>query len=249
MFAALLILSGCAGRPDYTLSPPPSTEWFTIAVKLPAQMEVGPMDVLYRSEKCQRKDYDSTVESHIRQERGYNPQVVRMNLEQGGNLWRKRIAIDGGGGCDWKLSTVRVDIKLSGNLPITQGKNITSASYVFGFDDEIYAGGGLPGKRKDAPADLHIKTKFFPVVYVNRLFNKVDVDIFAGNTDSLKWSRNFRVNSEREAFIEPELNLDKVVSMESPISPSGKVTVIYPDGTTMKIKGVYPDYEKLLSIK
>ncbi|QEW33883.1 hypothetical protein D0N50_20345 [Erwinia billingiae] len=89
IFAALLVSSGCAGRPDYTLTPPASTEWVKVTVKLPSQIKVIPLDVLYRSEKCQREDYDSVSESHIRQERGYNPQVVRMESGQEKYLWEK----------------------------------------------------------------------------------------------------------------------------------------------------------------
>ncbi len=52
-----------------------------MTVKLPPQIEVMPVDVLYRSDKCQRKDYDSTTESHIREERGYNPKIIRMKRQ------------------------------------------------------------------------------------------------------------------------------------------------------------------------
>ncbi|EPN2807496.1 hypothetical protein ACTWOG_005255, partial [Serratia marcescens] len=77
--------------------------------------------------------------------------------------------------------TVRVDLRLADNTSLTKGKGITSTSYVFAFDDEFYSGGGLPGRKKDVHGDLNIKTDFFPMVYINHLFNERDVELFGGN--------------------------------------------------------------------
>ena len=241
-------LAGCASRPDYTLNPPASTEWVNISLKLPAQVEIMPMDVLYRSAKCQREDYDSTTESHVRKERGYNPQIIRMKQLNVTNLWQRDIALDGGGKCEWKLSTIRIDMKLTRNIPLTQGKDPTSVSYVFAFDDEFYSGGGMPGQRKEVQGNLEIKTDFFPMVFINHAFNETDIDMFGGNVRKLQWSRHYRVYDTQKIVITPVLHINKVVTLESPVTPPGKVTVTYPDGSKESVSGIIPDYKKLLSM-
>lgn len=143
-----------------------------MTVKLPPQIEVMPVDVLYRTDKCQRKDYDSTTESHIREERGYNPKIIRMKRKDENHVWQSKIALDGGGKCEWKLSTVRIGIQLMKNIPLTQGKNPNSVSYVFAFDEEFYSGGGLPGQKKEVQGNLEIKTDLFPMVYINHAFTR-----------------------------------------------------------------------------
>lgn len=248
MLTLIFPLAGCASRPDYTLNPPANTNWIDIALKLPAQVEVMPMDVLYRSEKCQREDYDSTTESHVRKERGYNPQIIRMKQFYETNLWQRQISLNGGGKCQWKLSTVRVDMKLIRNTPLTQGKNPTSVSYVFAFDDEFYSGGGMPGQRKEVHGNLEIKTDFFPMVYINHAFNEIDIDMFGGNVRKTEWSRHYRVHDTQKIVITPVLHASKVVTLESPPTPPGKVTVTYPDGSKESVSGIIPDYAKLLSM-
>ncbi|MEL2242844.1 hypothetical protein PAS25_17835 [Leclercia adecarboxylata] len=160
MLTLMFPLAGCASRPDYTLNPPANANWIDIALKLPAQVEVMPMDALYRSEKCQREIYDQKIESHRSLENGKNPQVVRMIKQKNSDIWQHRFALNGGGKCEWKLSTVRVDMKLMRNTPLTQGKNPTSVSYVFAFDDEFYSGGGMPGQRKRCMATWRLKRIF-----------------------------------------------------------------------------------------
>ncbi len=251
LFALILPLSGCASRPDYTLNPPASSEWVTVTVKLPPQTEVTPMDVLYRSDKCQREDYDSTTESHIRKERGFNPRVERMTQQGRGDIWEARIALDGGGRCEWKLSTVRVDLQLINNTSLTKGKDITSTSYVFAFDDEFYSGGGLPGLKKDVRGNLNINTDFFPMIYINHTFNETYIEMFGGSVKNEKWSRHYRVYNTKNIIIEPTLHIQQVVKLESSKNKDepANMTIIYPDGKIAHERTIIPDYEKLLSMK
>ena len=251
LLALLLPLSGCAGRPDYTLNPSASTEWVTVTVRLPPQTEVTPMDVLYRSEKCQREVYDPTIESHRSMERGKNPQVLSLMQQNNSAIWQSRIALDGGGKCEWQLSTIRVDIQPVSTLSLAEGKNIIPTSYVFGFDEEAYAGGGGVGRKKEAYGDLHLRTELFPTVFVNNLLNKKTLKLFGGNTNKKKWSRHYRLHNVKNIIIDPDIHFKKVVTLESPKSPSAPpgMTITYPDGSVEHKRGIIPDYEKLLSIK
>ncbi|MEB6378792.1 hypothetical protein MXM41_07575 [Leclercia adecarboxylata] len=245
-----LPLSGCASRPDYTLNPPVSTEWVNVTVELPAYTEVMPMDVLYRSDKCQREDYDSTTESHVRKERGYNPQIFRMTQHVINNIWKGRIALDGGGKCEWKLSGIRVDIQLEKTLPLAAAKKIIPTSYEFAFDDDAYSAGEGSGMRKEAYNDLYIKTELFPVIIHHR-DNEIVLKLFGGNTRKQQWSRFYRVHGVKNITIKPLLYIKKVVLLEAPKSSSAPagMTITYPDGTVELKRAIIPDYDRLLSLK
>lgn len=241
------LASSCSSRPDRSLNPPDRAEWVTVTVKLPAETEVIPMDVLYRSDKCQREVYDETTESHRSMERGVNPRLIDMT-PQGIGIWQARIALDGGGKCEWKLSAFRVGIKPSKSLALTEGKKVLATNYVFDFDDEGYGGGFGAGRIKTAYGDQRITTELFPMVTHHR-DGEIDVELFGGDTRYEKWSRKYRLYGSKTVTIEPIANLDKIVILYPPEPPPGDFTAIYPDGSSEKIKGSDPDYGKLLSMK
>lgn len=246
---ALLPLNGCASRPDYTLSPPASSEWVTVAVKLPAETEVLPLDVLYRSETCRRKVYDPTTESHVSAERGLNPMQMDLSPADGNGVRQIRIALDGGTKCGWTLSGIRVGIQLAKTSVLANGKDITPANYVFDFDDEGYSNAFGKGKPTSVSGDLFFKTEFFPMEYVYRSISDIDLDFFAGDERYNKWNRYYRVTDSRDIKIEPVLYLNKVVKLQTSGSARGKVIVTYPDGSLETISGRVPDYDRLLRMK
>lgn len=246
---ALLPLSGCAGRPDYTLNPPASTEWVTVMVKLPPETEALPLDVLYRSETCRKEVYDNTTESHVTTVRGLNPQLVTLQSQGSSGLLQTRIALDGGGKCGWKLSGMRVGIQLSKTSALANGKDVTAANYVFDFDDEGYSNAFGKGKPNAVSGDLFFKTEFFPMEYAYHSINEIDIDLFAGDEKYDKWNRYYKVSGTKNIKIEPILYLNRVVKLKSSGSSRGTVIATYPDGSSEKINGRVPDYNKLLQMK
>lgn len=248
LLTLLSTLNGCSGRPDYSLSPSASTNWVTVTVNLSPQLEIIPLDVLYRSEKCQHEDYDSTTESHIRTVRGYNPQVIRMDKGQKNGLWQKSIAIEGGGKCDWKLSALRVGLRLNPDEKITQSKKNISLNYVFDFDSQGYSGGFGIGRAKNVSKDLFLNEKMFPLIIHHR-DGEVAIELFAGDTKKEKWSRHYKVFNLDTIQIEPKLYLSKIVTFMPPEPPPGKFTATYSNGQSEKVEDACPDYEKLISME
>lgn len=247
-FLALLPLSGCASRPDYTLNPPASTKWVTVAVKLPAETEVLPLDVLYRSEACRRKVYDQSTESHVSTERGLNPKQIDLSPTDGNGIRQLRIALDGGTKCGWTLSGIRVGIQLAKTSALVQGKDNIAANYVFDFDDEGYSNAFGKGKRREIRGNLHSATDFFPVI-THHLDGKNSVKLFGGDTRYEQWSRYYRVYSINQILIEPVVYSNKIVTITPPDPPPGDLNVTYPDGSTGKALYIYPDYKKLLLMR
>lgn len=244
----VLPLTGCASHPDYTLSPPASTEWVTVAVKLPGETEVLPLDVLYRSETCRRKIYDPTTESHESTERGVHPMQMDLNPVNGDGFRQIHIALDGGTKCRWTLSGIRVGIQLAKTSELVKGKDTSPANYVFDFDDEGYSNAFGKGKRREIRGNLHSATDFFPVI-THHLDGKISVKLFGGDTRYEQWSRYYRVYSINQIRIEPVVYSNKIVTITPPDPPPGDLNVAYPDGSTGKAPYIYPDYKKLLLMR
>ncbi|WP_032815701.1 hypothetical protein, partial [Yersinia mollaretii] len=160
-----------------------------------------------------------------------------------------RIAVDGGGSCKWHLNSIKVSFTLADDNPLVQGKNLIETNYIFDFDDYGFSDGYGTGKAKETSGDLDLKTNFFPMVFINHLFNKTSLKFFGGDTDDEKWSRRYRLHDTKKIAIEPILHLGKVVTLESPKSQSDSMATTYPDGSVEHESKIKPDYEKLLSMK
>ncbi|CNI84143.1 Uncharacterised protein [Yersinia pekkanenii] len=172
-----------------------------------------------------------------------------MTQQGRGDIWEARIALDGGGKCEWQLSAMRIGVKLTSSNSLTQGKSIIATNYVFDFDNQGYSGGFGVGKAQDVNDNLHLKTDLFPLVFINHAFNKTTLKLFGGDVRYEQLSRHYRIYNGKKIFIEPNLHINKIVVLESPVSPPGNITATYPDGSKEEIPHVNPDYEKLLSMK
>ena len=75
----LLALSGCALSED--LSPPADGKTVKVSVVKPADVDILPMDVIYRSEKCRDKVFTST--GAITSRAGYHLLTVPFKPETG----------------------------------------------------------------------------------------------------------------------------------------------------------------------
>ncbi|KAA6043368.1 hypothetical protein F3J39_16235 [Pantoea sp. Acro-807] len=134
---------------------------------------------------------------------------------------------------------------------MAKGKDTTPANYVFDFDDEGYSNAFGHGKPKFVSGDLIFKTEFFPMIITNNMLHETYAQLFAGNIKYGKWNRYYRISGTKKIRVEPTLYSKKVVRLESPKSrnDSPGMTVLYPDGSTEKIRGIAPDYTKLLLMK
>ncbi|MDF7680984.1 hypothetical protein PT300_10500 [Enterobacteriaceae bacterium ESL0689] len=248
-FIVLFFLSGCADYVNYTLEPPENTQWVNVAIKVPPETEILPLSVLYRSERCQRKEYDPLSESHVRMVRWFNPMQISLSPSDGDGLRRARIALDGGTRCHWVLSGIRVGLQVASTSTLASGKDIIPANYVFDFDNEGMGSGFGKGNPRPVSGDLFFKTEFFPMEYLYHNIDEIDLYLFAGNERSEKWNRYYRVSGIKNIIIAPVFYRNKVVKIKGSGSLSEKKTIIYPDGSEEKTNGKIPDYDKLLRMK
>ncbi|WCD82234.1 hypothetical protein [Pseudomonas sp. TUM22785] len=128
--AALCLLvsqAGCAQLMNQDLSPPPGGETVSVSVKVPKDLAANTMRVMYRSEKCPITRSDGSGGRYeIDGAKAIEVEPQRQGMT---DIYEAKLAKDGGGFCEWKLSNV------------TFGVHYQSATK-FGEDAQVGGGGG-----------------------------------------------------------------------------------------------------------
>lgn len=227
------------------LSPPADSERITVSFRVPEGVTLLPLGGLYTSSEC--TDTGLTPGGHFDQSEATTGVSLPFVRQGAGNLMSVSIAKDGGGRCQWKLRSLFVRFKLSDSVALTKGGESLPLSYLFDFlgktSDSMYS----VGSAQDFKGDLRLDTDFFPVV-VNLPDEKTTLRLFGGDVNNYKWSRHFRLYDTQRIFIKPILHTSKSVTV-TPSSKLGYFSAVYPDGSSEDIPYIFPDYEKLLSMK
>ncbi|MCX8958821.1 hypothetical protein EHW65_16730 [Erwinia psidii] len=245
VMSAVTLLSGCDNRPDKTLFPPAGTKWVDVTFRVPEGITLQPAELLYRSAQCKSVRYNSSNEPHDIP--GYNDIERPFSSQNGSNIRRLRVAVDGGGPCQWQLNSLMVSFRIADDVPLVKGKKVIDTSYIFDFGDYGLSDGYGTGRAKDVSGSLDLKTDFFPVI-TKFTDNDVSMKFFGGDTATEKWRRRFRIDDTKSISIEPIVHLSRVVTLEPPVQ-TDNWTAIYPDHSRSEIPRINPDYEKLLSMK
>lgn len=105
--------SGCSisQAVNKTLSPPVDTKWVNVEVKNPSQYtKPFPLEVLYVSTTCKRELLSLRDGQHY-EKVGLNPLKLPLQEKNSSGVWIEKIAKDGGGKCNWKLSEFNLGIE------------------------------------------------------------------------------------------------------------------------------------------
>lgn len=232
-------------RTSLTLSPPDNAPRVTVAFNMPDGITLSPLGGLYESDKCTDTHFNSNFKPY--QVSGVSGVMLPFIREGQSNIWKASIATEGGGRCQWKLSSIRVGFRLSDDVSLVDGKKVFDTSYLFDFKDNGIVNTYGTGPAQDISGDLNLKTDFFPMITYHK-DNTSSLRLFGGNADNYKWSRHFRLHDTRRILIEPVIHFSRPVTLTPPDKP-GDFTATYPDGSSEEITRIYPDYEKLLSMK
>lgn len=246
LFPLLALLYGCDNGPDRTLAPPQDARWVNVTFRVPEGTSLLPLEVLYRSERCKGVRYNSNNQPHDIP--GYSDFELPFSQQRDDTFRKLRVAVDGGGACRWQLNSLRVSFKVADNVALVQGKKNIESSYIVDFGDHGLSDGYGTGKAKQVSGDLILETDFFPVV-THHLDNDVDLSLFGGDTGYEQWRRRFKLTDSLSIHIAPRIHFNKIVVLTPPVLRPGNLTATYPDGSSESIPHIYPDYEKLLSMK
>ncbi|EFC9828540.1 hypothetical protein LAX18_01460 [Escherichia coli] len=229
----LLALSGCALSEN--LSPPPNGKTVKVAVVKSADVDILPMDVIYRSEKCRDKIFTST--GAINSRPGYHLLTVPFNPENGSNRVSNNIALDGGGQCEWKLSNIKIDFQYHNMKKFGAGvkRNIPS-DIVFVFDRNAPPRGD--GHYDDVYGDIEIKKNYYPLIRKKNTDEEMLVLSVQGQP-----MLTYRVHDANSIVFEPIFHSEMVVNAVPPKEKGSGYTIIYPNGDEI-IDRYFPNSEK-----
>lgn len=229
----LLVLSGCVLSED--LSPPADGKTVKVAVVKPADVDILPMDVIYRSEKCRDKIFTSTGE--ITSRAGYHLLTVPFKPEKGSDMVSNSIALDGGGRCEWKLSNIKFDFEYH---DISQfGSKVTENTpddIVFVFDNNAPPRGD--GHYEDVSGYVVIKKEYYPTILKGLAKNGMDALYIQGQP-----MLTYRVHDANSIVFNPVFHSEMVVNATPPKEKGDGYTLSYPNGEQI-IDHRFPNSEK-----
>lgn len=237
-----IIIQGCAPRSDKnkTLSPPANTEWVTVGIKLPAGIEALPLNVLYRSEICQRAQYNSAGEKEYIS--GFNPNAVALKQQGSSDIYQTKIALNGGGSCQWQLSEVWISIIYKKTLNTDSDfEAIPSHKLILLFNNNKYNEGEII---RNLIQNEKIELNYYPVFINNKVSNEKKITLFN------HWGRSqyILVNNEKNILFTPIYHKNNITRVDMPKELEKDIIIYYSDGTIEKNKYWRLNYNKLKSL-
>jgi len=241
-FVLFFSLSGCGQ--DYSLSPPADSEQITVTVKVPKELETETMQVMYRSTFCTFTDHSASGKPYERD--GYQRIDIQPVRQGQSDLYEARLAVNGGGSCQWRLSNVTFGVTYAN--PSQFGENVsfgTGGGVVVVFDNNNSPRGGT-GIKVDG--DLTIKKDYYPWIKENFLggYSKRINLAFEGSN-----YLSYQALGARQVYFEPVLHADFVVYSVGPrVKKEGNYTTItYPNGSVETDGRWGPNIRKLQAIR
>lgn len=242
MLGALAALNGCAM--DRSFSPPAENQYVTVAVKVSSDLKARPMKVMYRSAVCTEPSYDGNfnrtdLEGHY---------VVELQPQRRAetDVYEARLAIDGGGACQWRLSNATFGVFYS--KPEFSGEQVTFGSgggvvVVFDHNNSQRGTRGI-----EVSGDLELLQDYYPWI---------DEEFLGAYRKSIKLVGGVSLFLEyyapdaRYVYFEPVFHRDYLLRSKGPSvkKPGNYTAFTYPDGSFFDDGNFHPDFEHLQDIR
>ncbi|WP_380177464.1 hypothetical protein [Kalamiella sp. sgz302252] len=229
----LLSLSSCALSEDF--SPPPDGKTVKVAVVRPVDIDILPMDIIYRSEKCRDKIFTSA--GAISSRAGYHLLTVPFKPEAGSDIVSNSVALDGGGRCEWKISNIKLEFEYSYMKKFGSyiQRNIPS-DVVFIFDNNAPPRGN--GHYEEVHGALIVNKDYFPLIRKSNI-NEGEYILSIKGQSML----TYRVYNTSEISFIPLVHSDMLVNAFPPEKKGDGYLLIYPNGEKL-IDHHFPNSEK-----
>jgi hypothetical protein len=227
------LLSGCVLSEE--LSPPPNGKTVKVSVIKPNNIDILPMDVIYRSEKCRDKIFTST--GAISSRDGYHLLTVPFKPGIDTHSVTNNVALDGGGQCDWKLSNIKIqfEYKNIGDFGSEVTEN-TPEDIVFMFDNNDPPRGD--GHYENVSGNIVVKKDYYPTIL--KSFTEDGKDVFLINGQPML---TYRTEGAETITFNPYFHPDLVVNVYSPEKKGDGYVIVYPNGDKLTDHS-FPNSEK-----
>lgn len=249
---ALMILNGCATATDKTLSPPSDTQWVNVEIKNPSPYTSPfPLEVVYLSDVC-KKNYISGFDGKRVEEVNYNPISIPLKQKSNSDIYQAKIAMTGGGACQWRLSEFNLGIEYIDAKHL--GKGLvpgTAVGATIAFDDVASRNGQFESVSGN---NLKLAPKYFPMItrWSKRKDSNKPDDVSLFGEGKAFISQRIYPKNDLNIMINyyPILDEKKTVEITFPYAKNnGDHTKIkYPDGSVVSDGSIYPDFEKVEKI-
>lgn len=239
-----LLLNGCAQATDRTLSPPSNSDWVNIEIKNPsAYTKPFPLEVLYVSTTCKRELMSMRDGQHY-EKVGLNPIKIPLQEKNSSGVWIAKIAKDGGGKCNWKLSEFNLGIEYIDATHL--GKGLvpgTAVGATIAFDDNATKNGLF---KVSENSELILSPAYYPLVQDNKRISENDMLNLFGEKDFMK-IKMVSSSKDIQVIFKPTLDESKLVKMIAPKEHKAGAfyKIIYPDGTVVSDGATHPDINRL----
>lgn len=239
-----LLLNGCAQATDRTLSPPSNSDWVNIEIKNPsAYTKPFPLEVLYVSTTCKRELMSMRDGQHY-EKVGLNPIKIPLQEKNSSGVWIAKIAKDGGGKCNWKLSEFNLGIEYIDATHL--GKGLvpgTAVGATIAFDDNATKNGLF---KVSENSELILSPAYYPLVQDNKRISENYMLNLFGEKDFMQ-IKMISSSKDIQVIFKPTLDESKLVKMIAPKEHKAGAfyKIIYPDGTVVSDGATHPDINRL----
>jgi len=248
----MLFSSGCTSKIDRTLSTPSDTPWVEVEIKNPSPYtKPFPLEVVYISHKCMKSSING-VEGSREEKPSYNGVKVPLLQQGNSNDWHAKVAMKGGGSCEWTLSEFNLGIEYTDATHL--GKDLIPGTAV-GATIAFYKIANQTGNLLYGSANkLLYKPKLYPLIKrwsKTKGASQPDKLYLFGKEDSFK-TFYFDPNPNKESVVvfHPSIDERKIVELSFPddkkVNPMFKIT--YSNGDVVMTKQPKPDFNKNDSI-
>ena len=242
--AQIFFIVSCANATDRTLSPPSNTEWVDVQIKNPSPYtKPFPLEVLYVSTTCKRELVSMRDGQHY-EKVGLNPIKIPLQEKDSSGVWIAKIAKDGGGKCNWKLSEFNLGIEYIDATHL--GKGLvpgTAVGATIAFDDNATKNGLF---KVSENSELILSPAYYPLVQDNKRISENNMLNLFGKKDFMQIKMVSSAKDIQVVF-KPTLDESKLVKMIAPKEHKAGAfyKIIYPDGTVVSDGTTHPDVNKL----
>jgi len=175
---------------------------------------------------------------------GLNPLKIPLQQKNSSGVWIAKIAKDGGGKCNWKLSEFSLGIEYIDATHL--GKGLvpgTAVGATIAFDDNANKNGLFKVSENSV---LILSPAYYPLIQDNKRISENDMLNLFGEKDFMQIKMVSSAKDIQVVF-KPTLDESKLVKMIAPKEHKAGAfyKIIYPDGTVVSDGTTHPDVNRL----
>ncbi|WP_176517607.1 hypothetical protein [Pseudomonas faucium] len=235
-------LAGCAI--DKSLSPAMDGEQITVTLKVPEELVAREMQVIYRSKLCTFTDHSASGVPYQRD--GYQRTDIQPVRQGQSDLYEAKLAVDGGGSCQWRLSNVTFGVRYKTPTLFGDGAVHGAGGGVVVIFDNNNSGRG--GADREVEGDLILKQDFYPWVHERYIGGyRKSVSLKGEGSIYIK----YKAARARYVYYEPVVHSEFVARSVGLKKQriGARIIFHYPDGSSSPEIQTEPSYRKLQAIR